>query len=462
VGHTRSMDRDAPGVSRLLAALDDGTRSGADPVAVLQELSTELRELLGAAACSVALADPDELGLTFVAAAGAGAKEILGVRIPIGNGIAGWAVSAGQAVSVRDVPADVRFARGVAEETGYVPQRISAVPVLARDGTPLAVIEVLDQGTDRGTDWGTDDPAGRPGDDGGVVLDVLGLVGERVGAMLRQSAVHEQLAWAAPFHPGRLAPVRALPLPPPVRDWAWAGATGAGVKVAVLDTGVDAGHPRVGEVAGFVDVEVLPDGGTRLVPGPHEDRVGHGTACASLVRALAPQAEIYSVRVLGPNLRAPGAAFAAGIRWALDAGMQVLNLSLSSSSETWFGPLHELADEAAFRNVMLVCAANNRPGPTYPSQFSSVLSVAARTGTEPLSIAYNPRPPVEFAANGVDVDVAWPGGGSVVASGNSFAAAHMSGLVARMLSRRPWLTPFQVKSVLHAAADNATTTAAGQ
>jgi hypothetical protein len=68
-----------------------------------------------------------------------------------------------------------------------------------------------------------------------------------------------------------------------------------------------------------------------------------------------------------------------------------------------FGVFHELADTAYFRNVLLVCAANNVPGPSYPSLFSSVVSVAAHDEPDPWRLYYNPSPPVEFGAWGVDV-----------------------------------------------------------
>ena len=268
-----------------------------------------------------------------------------------------------------------------------------------------------------------------------------------------------EIEWSGDFATDRLRDVYALPLPQPVREWAIGGATGRGVKVAIIDSGVDADHPRVGGVAGAVVIEADEDTpeGFRAVEGDHEDLVGHGTACAAIIRMLAPETEIYSVRVLGANLRGRGSLFHSGIRWAIDNGMQVLNMSLSSKSDQWFGPLHAIADEAYFRRVMLVCAANNMPGPTYPSQYASVLSVAAREGTDPWAIAYNPTPPVEFGARGVDVDVAWSGGTSIVASGNSFATPHLAGLVALLLSKHPQLAPFQVKAALAAIADNAQT-----
>ena len=262
-------------------------------------------------------------------------------------------------------------------------------------------------------------------------------------------------AWSAAFEEGSLSAVRGLPLPD-ARDWAFGGSTGAGVTVAVIDSGVDADHPRVGRVSGAVALEIDADQpeGYRAVEGPHDDLVGHGTACAAIIRGLAPEAEIFSVRVLGANLKGRGALFHAGICWAIDHGMAVANLSLSSKSEAMFGPLHQVADEAYFKRTLLVSAANNQPGPTYPSQYASVVSVAARAGDDPMALAYNPQPPVEFGARGIDVDVAWTGGGSMVATGNSFAAPHVSGMAALLLGKHPELAPFQVKAVLQAVSDN--------
>ena len=261
-------------------------------------------------------------------------------------------------------------------------------------------------------------------------------------------------AWSESFE--RLDRVPALPLPEDAATWAWGGATGAGIKVAVVDSGIDGSHPAVGDIAGYVAVVVDPDSetGTNYVEGPHEDLVGHGTACAGIIRKLAPEVEIYSIRVLGENLKGKGALFLAGIEWAIENGMDVVNMSLSSKSENLFAPLHDVADEAYFGNTVLVCAANNTPGPTYPSQFASVVSVAATPGTDPYLLAYNPHPPVEFAAIGIDIEVPWTGG-SIVATGNSFAAPHVAGLAALIRSKHPGLTPFQVKSVLQAASTNA-------
>ena len=84
----------------------------------------------------------------------------------------------------------------------------------------------------------------------------------------------------------------------------------------------------------------------------------------------------------------------------------------------------------------------------------SVISVGSHDSGDPFQIYANPSPPVEFFAHGVKVDVPWRGGGRTNVTGNSFAAAVVSGLCARMRAKHPRLTPFQVKGALHLLADN--------
>lgn len=240
------------------------------------------------------------------------------------------------------------------------------------------------------------------------------------------------------------------------KHWAWDGASGAGITVAVVDSGVDPAHPAVGAVDRAVALRW--DAETEQVistEGPHEDLFGHGTACAGIIRRAAPDATLWSVRVLGSRLTGKGVVFAAGIRWAIAQGARVVNLSLSTGREDYFGLFHQIADEAAFAGVILVCAINNVPAETYPAQFSSVISVAAHDGRDPFSLEANPAPPVDFGAPGIDIEVPWQSGSTIVSTGNSFAAPHVTGLVTRLLSKHPHLTPYEVKTVLRAVASNA-------
>ncbi|HVU72476.1 MAG TPA: S8 family serine peptidase [Mycobacteriales bacterium] len=265
-------------------------------------------------------------------------------------------------------------------------------------------------------------------------------------------------AWSEQFDADMLGVVRALAPDLLTREGALGArpGAGAGVDVAIVDSGIEVGHPRVGDLATSVALTVDPAaGGGVRIDETAGDAFGHGTACAGIVRAAAPACRLHSVRVLGERLTGKGAVFAAGLRHAVRSGCHVVNLSLSTSNEAHALALHELSDEAAHRGVVLVCAVSNTPSPSFPSTYSSVISVAAHAGTDPERWSWNPHPPVEVGAPGIDVDVAWVGGGSVVVTGNSFAAAHVSGIVARILGNHPGLTPFQVKTVLHALADNA-------
>lgn len=265
----------------------------------------------------------------------------------------------------------------------------------------------------------------------------------------------EQLpAWSEPFADPKHALRRALRLRGLTREWAWGGATGKGVRVGIIDSGLENDHPQLhGRVVENVTVEI---GGEELevVPDAAVDMFGHGTACGAIIVGLAPEVELVSIRVLGPDLRGKGTAFAAGLEWAIEQGLQVCNLSLSSKSESLYPIFHDLADRAYFRGTALVSAANNVPAPSYPSLFSSVFSVAAHGEPDPMRLYYNPAPPVEFGAWGVDVPIAWKDGGSTVATGNSFAAPHVAGLVALILSKHPGLSPFEVKAILASVADN--------
>ena len=262
-------------------------------------------------------------------------------------------------------------------------------------------------------------------------------------------------AWSEPFTGEDLSGLaRRVRLDAVDREWAFTGATGRGVTVAIIDSGLERDHPALmGRVVESVAVEMV-DGEPDLVADDKGDLFGHGTACGGIVLAFAPEVELVSVRVLGADLKGKGAAFLAGLEWAIERGVQVANLSLSSRSEQLFPYFHQVADDAYFNNVNLVSAANNVAGASYPSLFSSVFSVAAHALPDRWCWYLNPRPPVEFGAWGVDVPIAWKDGGSTVATGNSFAAPQIAGLVALICSKHPGLTPFELKAVLAATANN--------
>ena len=266
-------------------------------------------------------------------------------------------------------------------------------------------------------------------------------------------------AWSQDFAPEAIQQLVAEgPFAKITPNWAWGGSNGKGVRVAVVDSGVEHDHPALGRsVRGGVIVEYdsRAKDSYRVRPDDQPSDVsGHGTACAGIIHSIAPGAEIYSVRVLGRNMSGRAIQFAAGLDWAIEHGIQVVNLSLSTSLEEFFGLLHDLADQAYFKNMNLVSAVNNLPEPSYPSLYSSVISVAAHEGHDPFTYYYNPHPPVEFGAPGIDVKVAWHQRQYLICTGDSFAAPHIAGITTLIRAKHPELTPFQVMAVLMACAAN--------
>lgn len=151
---------DAQDLLAELAALADTVAPivappGAD--GLLRALTETARRLFGAQACSLALLSPDETELVYTTAAGAGAQDITGMRMPSDRGVAGWVTMSGQPVAVDDLRQDSRFARDVAEDTGYVPTALLAVPVVSPRRL-LGVMTLLDR------------DAGRPGADEDMTL----------------------------------------------------------------------------------------------------------------------------------------------------------------------------------------------------------------------------------------------------------------------------------------------------
>jgi GAF domain-containing protein len=117
---------------------------------LLRSITVAAKDIFEAAACSLALLDDAQEELTFYVASGAGADDVIGMRVPVGQGIAGWVVTSGQPIEIADVTRDPRFARDVAESTGYVPRAILAMP-LETERQMLGVIEVLDRRANGGS-----------------------------------------------------------------------------------------------------------------------------------------------------------------------------------------------------------------------------------------------------------------------------------------------------------------------
>jgi subtilisin family serine protease len=247
-----------------------------------------------------------------------------------------------------------------------------------------------------------------------------------------------------------IADADGVPVTP---DWAWGQAGGAGARVCVIDSGIEPGHPLVEPIAS-AHVVIAGPGGPRVEPADPSDNYGHGTACASIIRRVAPECEIHSVRVLGDKGGGSGPVLAAGLRWAVERQFDVINLSLSTTRIQYSQLLREIADDAYFGRSVVVASAHNAALESFPWRFGVVISVGSHQEPDPDVVLCNPIPPVEFFAMGQRVPVAGLGGSTSYSTGNSFAAAFVTGRCALILGKHPTLMPFQVKDILYLTADN--------
>jgi len=262
-------------------------------------------------------------------------------------------------------------------------------------------------------------------------------------------------AWSEVFHGNELGARPDLGLDHPItREWAYGDGSGRGVRVAVIDSGVDGSHPLVRGVDEYVAIVVDPEneGGVQFDFEPHTDLYGHGTACAGVIRSLAPEVELVSVRVLGASLKGSAGVFAHGVRWCIDNGITIANLSLSTTNERWAETFHGLVDAATFRRMLLVSSMANERKRSIPGEFAGVFSVACGPGTDREQFWCNPNGPAEWAAPGIGVDVAWNDHSTITIDGNSFAAPVIAGHLARIMGAHPTFTPWQARTVLAALA----------
>ena len=226
-------------------------------------------------------------------------------------------------------------------------------------------------------------------------------------------------------------------------------ATGDGVVVAVLDTGIDRSHSmfaaRVADGLDLVDgdddpSEGIPDGIDQDGDGRADDGFGHGTTVAGLVLAAAPNATILPVRVLDVEGRGTAGRVAAGIRYATDHGAQVINLSLGADG---YSPaIHDAIARARDWGLVVVAAAGNVRGAPAPQFPASEWGVIAATG--------NLGVPGDVWAPASNVAGPYPGELWFRGTGTSFAAALVSGGVALAEQRRPGLSAFDVVASLAA------------
>lgn len=234
-----------------------------------------------------------------------------------------------------------------------------------------------------------------------------------------------------------------------------ASRNGEGIRIAVIDSGVEISHPAFRGMKLADDLAFTPDGSrVRVVPGNGRDVFGHGTAVASVIHQLAPKAKVGSFRVLGGDNSSKTAIILRAAHEAMDRGYQILNCSFGCRLPREVMFYKQWVDEAYRRGIHIVAACNNSDfeTPEWPGHFPSVISVnMAATRSQTLFFYYKGSL-IEFAARGVDDRLPWIGGITRVVTGSSFAAPRVAAMLARLLSGMPDIPPLLAKAVLRQVA----------
>jgi subtilisin len=233
---------------------------------------------------------------------------------------------------------------------------------------------------------------------------------------------------------------------------------GRGVKVAVLDSGIERAVLEQKFHARGVDIKPIQGGvftPQSPAPLPYDGRQSapHGTTVADIILTIAPAVELFSADIFGQQGGCELDVLLRALRWAIDEwGCQIINLSLGV-------PEHRMQqsgrrqqflraiEEAYYRDVLVVAAAHNEHpfAKSYPAAFAPpLLSVDKREFAEPWQFAYQLRDQIEFAADGRGYL-----GPFIHEPATSWAAPHLAGIAARILSLRPGMKPFEMKTVLY-------------
>jgi hypothetical protein len=235
-------------------------------------------------------------------------------------------------------------------------------------------------------------------------------------------------------------------------------ATGEGVTVCLIDSGVERAvleekfrqrgqpiHPIEGAVFTPDQPEPLPYDGRQSSP--------HGTTVADIVLTLAPRVRLYSADVFGPLGSCEVEVVMRALRWATDVWRcKIVNLSLGVPEARLQQvqrryQFQRAIEEAYYKDVLVFAAAHNEHPLTrsYPAQFAPpLISVDKHTFEDPLRFAYNLREQIEFQAHGRGQL-----GPFAAEPATSWAAPHLAGIAARILSLRPEMKPFEIKTILY-------------
>ncbi|AIQ11003.1 S8 family serine peptidase [Paenibacillus durus] len=203
------------------------------------------------------------------------------------------------------------------------------------------------------------------------------------------------------------------------------------IKVAIIDSGIDMNHPCLSyrEVTG---IKLIEEDGNILFKNCIIDSHGHGTAVAGIIFEKCSEVDLLSIGILDGDLKCKFTYLKAALQFAINADVQIINLSLGTVMEKYKEVLKSLCDEAERKGIFIVAAVNNDTNSSYPADFPNVFGVRSKYIIYKHGFVFNPNG-LHVYANGFQQKVCSKDGAHLYVSGNSFAAAHFTGILANII-----------------------------
>ncbi|KAB7708247.1 S8 family serine peptidase [Bacillus aerolatus] len=208
---------------------------------------------------------------------------------------------------------------------------------------------------------------------------------------------------------------------------------GKRIKIAHIDSGLNEWHPHVGKAAGGIAFQVSKEGKITIEENYHDD-LGHGTAVAGVIKEQVPEAEMFAVKIFHDKLFAYIEVLCAAIEWCIEKEMDLINLSLGVNKDV--DAFRFICDKANEAGAIIISACDETNGLFWPGYYNSAYAVQSLENGNSQHFQFCPGDPIQFKTLGFPRSLEGPMQ-KFNFQGHSFAAAHMTGFIAKIKEKYP-------------------------
>nr|WP_320015774.1 S8 family serine peptidase [uncultured Desulfobacter sp.] len=206
--------------------------------------------------------------------------------------------------------------------------------------------------------------------------------------------------------------------------------------IAIIDSGINPGHPHVGSITGGHGYETDPETGQVKQTNDFMDNIGHGTAIAGIIKEKVPDAGLYAVKIFSQDLGTSLPVLTQALAWCVRRKFDIIHLSLGIENKDSAGPLKQLCDTAREKGILIIASARGPEHRIYPACFSNVVGAYRHPDCAWDDLVFHAESPVAFGAHGFPRPI--PGlPQEKNFQGHSFAAAHVTAHAAALMKQYP-------------------------